>query len=483
MRSWAIPDDKTLVRIDTRIEGEVGMALLIKNGLVVTFDKDALNGRIIENGAVAIEGDRILELGDTASLEKKYASASRIIDATGKIVMPGFIITHTHMPYVLGHNQPVDVTQLRSFWDMLQKMGWEWLEDLTTQEGIYAATRYAAMKMLKSGTTTVCDLVEGPNAIPGALSASVKAIEETGIRAQLGYEVTERIPGISILEKLDRKMAERGFDENLKLLDQFPPKAGKRIQARLGVHTAYTNSFETLKKARQIADSYGCGIQIHIAEIPRTFLIEKYGKSAPMVLEEQGLLGPDVVAAHCIDITDEDLAILKRNKVNVAHTPMTNSLGGNGVARVPDMVNAGMNVTIGHDCFFTLDTSEYFRYAYLVHKAHNANPMLLPPFQVLDMVLGNAARALGLADKIGSLSPGKKADILIVAPDSPVPVNASSVISYYTMTFLGKDVETVLVDGNVVVDKGRMTTVDEEEVKRSCVEEARKLWRKNGIRV
>ena len=127
--------------------------------------------------------------------------------------MPGFIITHTHMPYVMGHNQPVDFSQLHSFWDMLQKMGWEWLEDRITHDGIYAATRYAAAKMLKSGTTTVCELVEAPNALEGALKASAAAIEEIGIRASLGYEVTERIPGTSINDKLDILMAEKGLEE------------------------------------------------------------------------------------------------------------------------------------------------------------------------------------------------------------------------------------------------------------------------------
>jgi len=459
------------------------MAMLITNGLVVTFEPDALHGRIIPGGAVAVDGGTIVAVGETRELQALYPHANPVIDAGGKIIMPGFIVTHTHMPYVLGHNMPVDFTQLKSFWDMLQKMGWEWLEDITTPEGIYAATRYAAMKMLKSGTTTVCELVEGPHALPGALSASEKAIDDVGIRAQLGFEVTERIPGVSILDRLDRAMAEKGFEENLSFLARRPARGQGRLQGRLGVHTAFTNSPETLKKARSIADRLGCGIQIHVAEIPRAFLVQKYGKSAPMVLEEQGVLGPDVVAAHCIDLTDEDLEILRRNSVNVAHTPMTNSLGGNGVARVPEMLAAGMNVSLGHDCFFTLDISEYLRYAFLLHKAHSANPALLPPFQALDMVLGNAARALGMADRIGSLTPGKCADILIVNPDCPVPVVPSSVLSYYTSTFQGRHVETAIVDGKIVMKNGSMTTVNEEEVRRACIQEARVLWRKNGISV
>ncbi|UCF09464.1 MAG: amidohydrolase family protein [Candidatus Bipolaricaulota bacterium] len=459
--------------------------LLIKNALVVTCHPDVLTGEIHSPGAIAVQEGRVLEIGPSAELETKYAAAEKVIDGTGRVAMPGFVITHTHMPYVLGHNQPVDVSQLRSFWDMLQKMGWEWLEDITTADGILAGTQYASLKMLKSGTTTVCDLVEAPNALPGPLDASVRAIAETGIRAQIGYEVTERIPGVPIAERLDPSYAERGFEENLRLIDSLHSSGGEngRIQGRLGVHTAYTNSPATLARARDIADQCQCGIQIHVAEIPRAFLCEKYGKSAPEVLEEAGLLGPDVVAAHCIDLTDSDIDILARHGVHVAHTPMTNSLGGNGVARVPDMMEKGINVSLGHDCFFTLDTAEYIRYGYLVHKAHRANPMLIPPFQALDLALGNAATALGLGEEIGSLHEGKRADILLIKPDAPSPVTPSTVVPYFTMTFRGCEVQTVVVDGEVVVEDGASTRVDESLVRKACVEQAAALWKRNGIEI
>jgi len=453
--------------------------ILIKNGLVATCHPDVISGKMYYPGAVAVRDDRIIGIGPSAELEEKYPDAANVIDAAGQIVMPGFIITHTHMPYVLGHNQPVDVSQLRSFWDMLQKMGWEWLEDITTSDGIFAATQYASLKMMKSGATTVCDLVEAPNALPGPLDASARAITETGIRAQLGYEVTERVPGVPIAEKMDPAYAEKGFDENIRLFESL--SSGDRVTGRLGVHTAYTNSKDTLKKAREIADKHGCGIQIHIAEIPRAFLCEKYGKSAPEILEESGLLGPDVVAAHCIDVTDSDIDILLRNRVNVSHTPMTNSLGGNGVARVPEMLEKGINVSLGHDCFFTLDTPEYIRYAYLVHKAHLANPMVMPPFQALDLALGNGAKALGMENEIGSLETGKKADIIIIEPDSPVPVVPASVISYFTMTFRGTDVRTVIIDGKTVIADRASTMVDETAVSKACVEQAAALWKRNGI--
>ncbi len=456
--------------------------LLIKNALVLTFDKGAASGKMIENGAVAIKGNTIADLGDSDTLSKMYPGAETI-DAKGKIVMPGFIVTHTHMSYVLGHNMPVDFSQVQDFWDMLQKMGWEWLEDLITQEGVYAATRYSATKLLKSGTTTVCEFVEGPNALPGILDASAKAIEETGIRAQLGFEVTERVPGEHILERVSLVNADKAFAENVAFFEKYPGGKDSRIQGRLGLHTAFTNSRSTMEKARKIANQYDVGIQVHIAEIPRAFMLEKHGMSAPQILEETGVLGPDVIAAHCIDLTDEDVAILARNNVNISHTPMTNSFGGNGVARVPFMMDQGLNMTIGHDCFFSLDIAEYLRYTFLLHKAHQANAGLLPITQVLDMLLGNAARALGMEKQIGSLKIGKKADLIIINPNSPTPIAPCSALSYYNMTFQGQHVETVIVDGQIVVKDGQATLVDEVETMRECQEQAKILWRKNGITI
>ena len=207
----------------------------IENGLVLTCENGLIGGAIYGDGAVAVTGSTITMVGKTEDVKKAHPEAKRVIDAKGKIVMPGFIITHTHMPYVLGHNQPVDFSQLRSFWDMLQKMGWEWLEDITTRDGIYAATRYAAAKMLRNGTTTVCELVEGPAALPGALDASARAVSEIGIRAQIGYEVTERVPGVSILERLERSMAEKGFEENIAFLEKYPAGGDGVICGRLGV--------------------------------------------------------------------------------------------------------------------------------------------------------------------------------------------------------------------------------------------------------
>lgn len=428
---------------------------------------------VIPDGSVAVEGGEIVDIGESEDIKDKY-SADKEIDAEGKVVTPGMICTHTHMPYVLGHNMPVDTSELKTFWDMLEKMGWEWLEDLQTKDSVYASTKFAAIKMIKNGVTTVCEMVQAPNDLPGPLESSCKAIREVGLRAQVGYEVTERI---------SEDNAEKGIEENLNLIDKIESENWDKISARFGVHTAYTNSPERLKKVRELASEHETGIQIHIAEIPPDFLVEKYGKTAPKVLDDLDFLGPDVLAAHCIHLSDEDLDILAKKDVKVSHTPMSNAMGGGGVARVPDMLDKGMTVSVGHDCFFTLDMPEYLRFAQLIHKAHRANPGVVPLPQALQLVTGMGARALNVEDEIGSIEKGKRADLIIIDPTSPTPVNEQSVLSYMLNDMIGQEVQTSIIGGQVIMENGEILTADEKESMEECRKEARILWRKNDIEV
>jgi 5-methylthioadenosine/S-adenosylhomocysteine deaminase len=176
----------------------------------------------------------------------------------------------------------------------------------------------------------------------------------------------------------------------------------------------------------------------------------------------------------------EEISIWKEHDVKVSHTPMSNMLGGNGVAPVVEMLNQGVVVSIGHDCFFTLDLFQYMRMAYLLHKVHHHNPGVIPSFQAVDMVTTNAAKALMMQDEIGSLEVGKKADILIVNPVQPSPLLPSLFYDTLINDVDGANVETVLVDGKVVVENRILVNIDEGEVKAKVVEETEKLWKRSG---
>lgn len=439
--------------------------LLVKGGFVVTLDPAY---RVFPQGAVAIRGRDIVAVGPAAEVEAAHP-ARQVIDATGKLVMPGLICTHTHMTSVLGHNMPVDFSQFRDFMDLLTKWWWPQIEDQTTEEDIYWASTYAAVKMLKTGTTCVADMVEAPMALPGCLEASIRALDQVGMRAFISYEGTERV---------SPENGRLGVEENLRAVRELG--TGGRLRGAFACHTADTCSDDMLRRVRRLADETGAHIFIHVAEIPPPLTVAKRGNTAPLLLEQLGFWGPDVLAVHCIHLTDEELDVMARRDVKVSHTPMSNMLGGNGVARVPDMLARGMTVSLGHDCFFTLDIFEYLRAAYLVHKVHRQDPNVMPPPQALDLVTRGAARALGAEAEIGSLEVGKRADLLVVDPRGPAPLDERTWLPYIVSDLNGADVRTVIVDGRVVVKDRVCLTVDEEEARVRCVERARLMWKRAG---
>ena len=441
--------------------------ILITGGLVGTQDAER---RVFADGAVAIEGNRIVAIGPREEVEAAH-SAARVIDARGKIVAPGFICTHTHMPSVVGHNMPVDFSKFRSFMDLLTKWWWPDVEEQTTLEGIYWTSLWAAGKMLKTGTTTVCDMVEAPSVVDGCLDKTAEAIEKLGSRAVVCYESTER---------LSQENAEAGIQENVRFFKARQALSESRVTGRIGVHTAFTASEEMLRRVRGLATDLGAGLVIHVAEVPPPMLVEKYGRTAPVVLRDTGFLGPDVLAVHCIHMEPEEIALWKEYDVKVSHTPMSNMLGGSGVAPVADMLDQGITVSLGHDCFFTLDIFQYVRMAFLLHKVHHHNPGLIPSFQAIDLATTNAARALQMEKEIGSLEVGKKADLIIIKPNQPSPLLPQLFYDTLINDVDGADVETVLVDGQAVVEDGRLVHVDEEEVHHRVVEETTALWQRAG---
>jgi cytosine/adenosine deaminase-related metal-dependent hydrolase len=441
--------------------------ILIVGGLVGTQDGER---RVIDDGAVAIEGQRIVGVGPRSEIEATH-QAEQVIDASGKIVAPGFICTHTHMPSVVGHNMPVDFSKFRSFMDLLTKWWWPDVEEQTTLDGIYWTTLWAAGKMLRSGTTTVCDMVEAPSVVDGCLDRTAKAITELGSRAVVCYESTERI---------SQENADAGIRENARFFRQQRALSEPRITGRIGVHTAFTASEEMLTKVRGIATDLGAGLVIHVAEVPPPMVVEKYGRTAPVVLRDTGFLGPDVLAVHCIHMEPDEVAIWKEYDVKVSHTPMSNMLGGSGVAPIVDMLNQDITVSLGHDCFFSLDMIQYVRMAYLLHKVHHHNPGVIPSFQAIDLVTTSAARALQMEHEIGSVEVGKKADVQIIDPRQPSPLLPQLFYDTLINDMDGADVEMVLVDGEVVVQDGQLLRVDEEEVHRKVVEETTSLWKRAG---
>ena len=208
---------------------------------------------------------------------------------------------------------PVDFSQLESFWDMLQKMGWEWLEDITTKEGVYAATRYAALKMLRKGTTTVCELVEAPCDMDGVLDVSAKAVDEVGIRAQIGYETTERVVGRPILTDQKKENADAGLAENIRFLKKYPKETGAGLKDGWACIRRIPTVLKHLKKRGPLRMNSAAVSRYTSPRYRARFWWRNTACPRRNILRRRGLLGPDVVAAHCIDLTDGDMEILAQS--------------------------------------------------------------------------------------------------------------------------------------------------------------------------
>jgi 5-methylthioadenosine/S-adenosylhomocysteine deaminase len=441
--------------------------LLIKNGLVVTVDPES---RIFRNGSIYVEDNIIKEVGPADEVGEK--EGAEVVDASGKVVIPGFVSCHNHLYSSVVRSIPfsgfdnVDF----SFVAWMERFWFPMLEDRVTQKQMYVGTLANLIEHIRSGITTTTDTAEGSYALPGALEAVDRAAMESGARAVLSFETTGRI---------SEENAQLGLEENVKFFKKAQERNG-RVTARIGVHTTYTCSTELLQQVRATADELGAGVMMHMAD-DRWHVFDttrRFGKRPMVYLEDIGFLGPDLILFHCsyIDPLD-DPPIFKEYDVKVAHNAESNAIFGFWPNMMP-LIKEGVTVGLGTDgqthSFF-----EIMRTAQMIHRIRYENLELLPDDFVLRMATIEGAKALQKEDEIGSLEPGKKADIVLIDDRSTVPLFEANVVNYLVGTCERVDVNSVIIDGQVVMKDGKFLLLDEEEVREMTKEEAIKLWKAN----
>lgn len=442
--------------------------LLIKSGLIVTMDDER---HIHRNGSIRVEGNRIVEIGAASDVKAK-TSDCQVIDATGQIVIPGFVCAHNHLYSAVVRSIPYsgfgDVDF--SFISWMERFWFPMLEDRVTREQMYIGTLANCLGHIRSGFTTTTDTAEGSYALPGALDYVDRGATESGIRAVLSFETTGRI---------SPENAQLGLEENIRFFKKAK-KRGSRVTSRLGVHTTFTCSTELLQQVRAEATRLGSGLMMHMADDRwhGSDTTRRFGKRPTRYLEDIGFLGPDLILFHCNYIDPiQDPAIFKAHDVKVAHQPESNAIFGFWPNMMPFLQN---NVTVGlgtdgqtHSMF------ENMRTAQMIHRIRYENLELLPDDQVLAMATGEGAKCLLMEDEIGSLEVGKKADIVLLSDRSTVPVFEANVVNYVVSNCEKQDVDTVVIDGEIVLRKGEFVNLDEERVLAHSREEAIKLWREN----
>jgi|CZCA01.1.fsa_nt_gi 5-methylthioadenosine/S-adenosylhomocysteine deaminase len=431
--------------ISLQVLGGVPVAkLLIKNGLVVTVDSEF---NIYPSGAVYIEDDRIIEVNNSAALEQKYPDA-QIINAEGKAVLPGLINTHLHSGLIRGTAEDLPL--------------WEWIakhvdpkHKVLTDEDAYVASSLCYGESLLAGTTCVVDMYR-------FMGRCADAAEETGIRAILVPYVADR-PNYPYFDTIE---------ENIRLVEERHGSANGRIHVWFGLEHLVYCSEEAYHRVADLAAKYEVGIHTHGEEsIDMTQRIAaKYGCSPIRLFYNRGILGPKTLLAHCVWLTPIEMEILAKTGTSVAHCPISNMKLASGVAPVPAYLAKGINVGLATDGVKennNLDLFEEMKFASLLQKVHHLDATLMPAEETLRLATIYGAKAIGLDHEIGSLEVGKKADIVLVNIRRPhmAPLlydDYFNIVANLVFSANGADVDTVLVDGEIVVEDHKLVNVDED---------------------
>ncbi|MCQ1528891.1 amidohydrolase [Lutispora saccharofermentans] len=417
------------------------MSLLLKNASIITCDE---TGTVIEDGALGIRDGLIDYLGKYENeLHKKY---DRVIELKQKTIMPGFVNAHNHAA----------MTLLRNYADDMKLMDWLFnkifpLEDRLTEEGAYWGSSLAMLEMIKGGTTSYCDMYM-------FMDKTAEAAAQCGIKASLG----RGLQGESG-DDMDYRISEA-----LELYRSFHKGSDGRIRVNLAPHSVYTCSPAYLEKVARVAREIQASVQIHLSETGDevTNCVEKYGMSPVKLADKAGLLNERTIAAHCVAVDDEDMEILREREVNVVHNPGSNMKLASGISPVKTMADMGINIALGTDGASSnnnLDMLEEIRTASYLQKVISKDPTALPVDQVLKMATVNGAKALGF-ENTGVIREGMAADLIVINTQKPwyyPRYNTKSAIVYSGNS---SDVEYVIIDGRLIMEKGEIITMDEERI-------------------
>ncbi len=403
---------------------------------------------MIHRGAVAIKDARIIDLGTADELLEKY-TAGRIMEGEGRVVLPGLVNTHTHAAMVYFRGLADDLPLKQWLEGHIWPAETRWL----SPGFVFDAVELACLEMLKGGVTTYCDMYFFGD-------STARATKEMGMRAVVGVGIVD-FPTVSA----------KTADEYLANAERFIHdwKGDEMITPCVAPHSIYTCGPETLKKAKALADTYRVPLQTHLAETEWEVgeIVRRYGKRPVEYLEEIGFFGETVIAAHCIMVKDNEIEILSRRKVGVSHCMESNLKLASGFAPVATMVMEGVKVTFGTDGAASNNDLNIFSEMSTTAKVHKTvanDPSVLDARTILVMATRWGAEVLGLGDSLGSIEKGKLADMITVNLRKPHLVPLYDIYSHLVYSAMASDVETVMVNGKIIVDQGRHTSTEEDRI-------------------
>jgi len=423
--------------------------LLVLGGTIVTMDSAR---QVIDDGGIAVRAGRIVAIGSRAQIEARYTSRQRV-NATGKLITPGLINGHTHIPMVLFRGLADDL----DLQEWLTKYIFPAEAKNVTEDFVRVGTRLGLAEMIRGGTTTYCDMYYFEDAIAEETS-------KAGVRGVLGETVID-------FPVADNKTNAEAMTYVEKFVSRW--KGSDLIVPAIAPHAPYTVSEDHLKAVRAFSDRTGAAIVTHVSETKRELddSIKAKGASPVAYLERIGFLSERVIAAHMVWPQGSDIEILKKRRVGVVHNPQSNMKLASGVAPIPKMMEQGVLLGLGTDGAASnndLNMWEEMDTVAKLHKVFSGDPKVISAQQAFELATIRGAQALHLEKEIGSLEVGKRADLLLIERDSLNQIPLYNIYSDLVYATKASDVEGVIINGRVVMQNRRLLTLDEVSIKRDA---------------
>lgn len=439
---------------------------LIGNGKVITRDQ---NQPIIEKGCIVVEENKVLEIGLTEELKRKYSNA-RFIDAKGRLIMPGFINTHMHYYSTFARGMANDSPPATKFSEILKGLWWR-LDKVLTLEDVYYSALVPMIDQIKNGVTTVFDHHASPYAIRGSLFKIAEAAELMGIRSNLCYETSDRD---------GEDIANEGIAENVDFIKYCNSKDDDMIKGMFGLHASMTVSNKTLDKCLDAINSLNTGFHVHTAEGIEDLedAKSKYGKGVIERWYDSGVLSEKSIAVHCIHISEKEMEMIKEKNAIVVHNPESNM--GNAVGASPILEMAKKNILLGLGTDgYTADMMESYKVGNIIHK-HVQGDSKVAWGEIPTMLFENNKKITErfIRGQVGILKEGALADIIIVDYNPPTPITADNINSHLLFGINGRHVDTTIINGKVIMENRKLINIDEEKIMARSRELASEVWKR-----
>lgn len=442
--------------------------MLITNARIATLGPEP---RLIEDGALYLDGDKIVAVDTTAALRARYPEAE-CFDAGGQLALPAPLCGHTHFYGAFARGWAYPGPAATRFGEILERLWWR-LDKLLTPEDVRYSALVCLADAIRHGTTTLIDHHASPFAIPGSLDIIAEEVLRSGVRASLCYEVTDRD---------GEALAQAGLAENVRFLRRMRAQPHPQLAASFGLHASLTLSEATLAAAVAAAEGLETGFHIHAAEGIEDVedSLRKSGRRVIHRLHAAGILGPRSIVAHAVHVDESEMEVLADTGTWVTHQPRSNMNNAVGVGRVERLLAHGVKVALGNDGFSNNMFAE-MKAAYLVHKLAQQDPRAMPGDLVFRLAFdANAqlARLFWPQATLGVLEPGATADLILVDYHPITPLNAGNLPWHFLFGYEASMITTTISAGRVLMRDRQVLTLDEEEITARSRELAAKLWQR-----